>query len=47
MPAAPSVPCDVYFQIILSRRGTVDPAYGKGGQFIASRERDAMITTAP
>jgi len=46
-PAAPSVPCDLYFQVVLSRQGTVDPAFGKGGQFLATRERIAMITTAP
>jgi hypothetical protein len=46
-PAVATEMCDVYFQVTLSREGIVDPAYGKGGRFIAARERDAVVTTGP
>lgn len=46
-PAVAAAVCDVYFQVTLSRQGVVDPAYGKGGRFIAARERDAIVTTGP
>jgi hypothetical protein len=44
-PTVAPAPCDAYFNVTLSRNGTIDPAYGKGGRFLASREQLIVIPT--
>ena len=44
-PTVAAAPCDAYFNVTLSRNGTINPAYGKGGRFLASREQVIVIPT--